>query len=65
MAEYRERMEQALAPLLGAGFKVIDIIEAPQAFGNTRITIASSRLVARFTSDRGQLLVDVANPTSH
>lgn len=63
MAVYRERIEQALASLLGAGFKVIDLIEAPEAFGNTRITIASSRLMARFTSDRGQLFVDVASPT--
>jgi hypothetical protein len=38
--------------------------EATHSFGDVRIVLASERFSLRFTSDRGQLFVDVAPPRS-
>lgn len=64
MAMYRERLEAALKPLLCRGFAVTELKEVQQNFGDTRIVLASDRLQLRFTSDRGQLFVDIAPPQS-
>jgi hypothetical protein len=60
MAVYRDQMEHAIAPLIGRGFTVVGVLEAPKAFGNTELVLASKDLKLRFISDRGQTFVDVA-----
>jgi len=60
MAVYRDQIEHAIAPLLGLGFTVVGVLEAPKAFGNTELVLASSALKLRFISDRGETFVDVA-----
>ena len=60
MAIYLELIEAAIKPLIERGFAVTECVEAAQNFGDARIVLASDKLMVRFTSDRGQLLVDVA-----
>lgn len=62
MAIYHDRIEAAIKPLLARGFRVTESTETPQSFGDTRVVVTSDRLWLRFTSDRGQLFVDVAAP---
>jgi hypothetical protein len=59
VATHRERIEAAIQRLRARGFSVTEVIEAPKSFGDTRLTLASDRSWVRFTSDRGQLFVEV------
>jgi hypothetical protein len=60
MNKHRVEIEEAMAPLLARGFRVVSVIETPEHFGDTQIVIASDTLQLRFTSDRGQKIVEIA-----
>jgi hypothetical protein len=64
MAVYRERIERAVQPLLADSFTAGKVLEVAQNFGDTEVVLISSSVEVRFTSDRGQTLVEVALPDS-
>jgi hypothetical protein len=62
MPTYLQVIEAAIRPLLDGGWYVVEDRYEPQHFGNGRIVLCTERLPLRlrFTSDRGQLFVEVA-----